>query len=120
MATETFVRRGRRLVEQALGGRGLPGIEWSAYGADKAEVTTQGGRRPDDAFALIEDGVITAWPTKLALVPRLAERVLALAAPRLGAAPSKVADFDRRRFGWPAPALASPPWEGPISWSAAD
>jgi glycine/D-amino acid oxidase-like deaminating enzyme len=120
MAPDAFVHRGRRLVEQALGGRSLPGTEWSAYRADKAEVTTSGGRRPDDAFALIENGIITAWPTKLALVPRLAEQVLALAEPLLGSTRRAVADFDRRRFGWPAPEPASPPWEGAIPWTAVD
>jgi hypothetical protein len=116
--TETFVHRGRRLVEQALG-RSLPGTEWSAYRADKAEVTTAAGRRPDDAFALREGALITAWPTKLALVPRLAERVLALARPLLDAPPRPAAGDPWRPRDWPAPELAPPPWERASQWTSA-
>ncbi|MCG6940962.1 MAG: FAD-dependent oxidoreductase [Thiohalocapsa sp.] len=117
-----FIRRGRRIVEAALGGRSLAGTEWAAYRADKAEVTTAGGHRPADAFARIDGRVITAWPTKLALVPRLAERVLALAAPLLpeprGERP-RASLLERQRRGWPAPALAPPPWEREVPWTAA-
>jgi hypothetical protein len=118
MDTETFVREGRRTVAAALGGRTWPGTQWAAYRADKAEVTTPDGRRPDDAFALLEGRVITAWPTKLALVPRLAERVLALAAPLLKGLP-RAQPFDPGGCGWPAPELAPPPWERAIEWTAA-
>lgn len=118
LETERFVREGRRAVEDALGGASLAGTEWAAYRADKAEVTTRGGLRPDDAFAVRDGAVITAWPTKLALVPRLAERVLALAEPLLGGT-ANTDRVDRQRFGWPAPELAPPPWERTIRWSAA-
>jgi glycine/D-amino acid oxidase-like deaminating enzyme len=118
LAADALVRHGRQVVGAALGGRALSGTEWSAYRADKAEVTTPGGQRPDDAFALREGRIITAWPTKLALVPRLAERVLALAAPLFGDRPA--APVDCRALGWPLPALAPPPWEGSLQWTAAD
>lgn len=112
-----FVRHGRQVVATALGGDAVEGAQWAAYRADKAEVTTPGGRRPDDAFALREDRIITAWPTKLALVPRLAERVLALAAPLFGEPPAP--PLDCRALGWPLPALAPPPWEMELQWTAA-
>lgn len=115
---DELIRQGRRTVAAALGGRTWPGTQWAAYRADKAEVTTPDGCRPDDAYALLEGRVITAWPTKLALVPRLAERVLALAAPLLDGLP-RAQPFDRRGCDWPVPGLAPPPWERAIQWTAA-
>lgn len=51
---------------------------WSSYRVDRAERRTRGGLRPDDAtIETLHDGrLIVAWPTKWALAPRLAARVL--------------------------------------------
>lgn len=59
----------------------LPGVrfddaEWSTYRINRAEALTKNGHRPRDVQVFREGNVITAWPTKLALAPRLAEKVL--------------------------------------------
>jgi len=82
-------------------------LEWAAYRIDRAERRTGGGLRPDDAQCLAEDAsnVITAWPTKLALVPRLADLIV-------GKLPAPALRFDTSVVdGWPHPIVALPPWE---------
>ena len=68
------------------------------------------GSRPDDVFAQVQDGVITTWPTKLAMAPRLADVVEELLndveASGGGEAP-----------GWPGPDLAALPWQEEERWN---
>lgn len=98
-----------------LPGVRLGGAEWAAYRADRAEMKSTSGTRPDDATILEEGRVITAWPTKLALAPRLAERVLdGLTARGLPVS----ASTDRERLaGWDAPPVAAAPWNESRVWS---
>lgn len=95
----------------------LPGVdltaaEWATYRVDRAERRLGGTQilRPDDAQLLRDGNVLTAWPTKLALAPRLADMVLA-------AAPPPQHPFDLAKVsGWPRPQVALPPWETSRSW----
>jgi hypothetical protein len=106
------------------------GLRWSSYRIDRAE-----GRRPDgsrpEGVAVREDGnVLTAWPTKLALAPVLAEEVAerievpAAAGGRDEAGSEASAEADRspevvlRELNWPAPDVAQPPWEQEQEWIA--
>jgi glycerol-3-phosphate dehydrogenase len=99
----------------------LPGVdlsecEFSTYRVDRAERAMPRGGRPDTATVVAEGNVITAWPTKLALVPqltRMIEASLEKSAKRdaIGAA------FDLRGFGsWPRPEVAQPLWETATDW----
>ncbi len=97
------------------GGAFPPGTEWATYRLDKAEVTTSENRRPDDAFAVRHHNVVTAWPTKLALVPRLAERVLELLDP-----PSPPTELAAALADQPRPGVALPPWETGGEWTRSD
>jgi len=49
---------------------------WGTLPIDRAEPRMADGSRPDNVFADEQDGIITAWPTKLALSPRLASAIL--------------------------------------------
>lgn len=113
-----LVEHGRREVEHSLGGLDLSGTEWSTYWSDKAEATTAGGRRPDDAYARREGNVITAWPTKLALVPRLAELVYGLLHHDVSCGGAKV-DMSGELADWPRPQVALSPWEEQREWITA-
>ena len=87
-------------------------IEWSTYRVNRAEAALGGGKRPSDVFCEREGNVITAWPTKLALVPRLADRIAALVACPTGTPewrPNVPPD-------WPRPVVALPPWEKDVEW----
>jgi glycerol-3-phosphate dehydrogenase len=94
----------------------LPAVDfsqsaWATYRIDRAERATPRGGRPDTAAVVSEGRVISAWPTKLALVPQLARMVEGcLPAPRMH-------DYDLDLMkDWPRPQVAQPPWESPRAW----
>lgn len=107
-------------VEAVLPGVNLQGVEWSTYRADRAEPAF-GGKRPDDVVIRREGNVIAAWPTKLALAPRLADVVLEEMKLKASTKPS--ADNSAKGYNqtnWPRPSVALPPWETATSWNHAD
>ena len=87
-------------------------IEWGLLPIDRAEPRMADGSRPDTAFCDENDGVFTAWPTKLALAPRLAAEILerlqadAVLPGQQGALPD-----------WPHPEDALLPWQEEERWS---
>jgi hypothetical protein len=117
MTERALIEHARDELTAVLPGVDLRGAEWSTYGADRAEAAS-GGARPSDVTVLREGNVITAWPTKLALAPRLAETVRGMIAGKAGAsrAPSDVRSPD----GWPRPVVALPPWESASTWIRLD
>jgi glycine/D-amino acid oxidase-like deaminating enzyme len=100
-------RRLRDELRTCLPALNLSGVEAACYRVDRAEAATAMGQRPDDVQIVCEGPIITAWPTKLALVPRLAERI-AQTLP----APAGLDDPDTS--GLPAPSAAAPPWEDAV------
>lgn len=50
--------------------------EWGILNINRAEVRKSDGSRPDTFFVAEQNNVLTAWPTKLALAPLLAARVV--------------------------------------------
>lgn len=114
----------RELIAHARGEiiASIPGLstrqfEWSTYRADRAEAAA-GGRRPDDASVRVEGDIISAWPTKLALAPRLAELITDVVCRNPEPAPGSAQEVTERLRGWPAPAIARPPWETAGQWTA--
>lgn len=88
----------------------LPGFPWPvvsirSYVANRAESSEGGLARSSDVSLRLEGNVITAWPTKLVLAPRLAQGIIKLLpAPSVGHDPaSDVRD-------WPRPPTADYPW----------
>jgi hypothetical protein len=104
-----LLARARAELRRSLPDLNLDGLEWAAYGIDRAEAATRTGQMPDDAHIIHEENIVTAWPTKLALAPRLAQRILQLLAP-----PAHAGGVVRG----PAPPLARGPWET-AQWRAA-
>ena len=107
-----LIRHGAAEIRAVLLGLDLTGVEWATYRIDRAEDAA--GQRPDDVSVTAHRNVIVAWPTKLALVPRLAERINELVdcpprpePPAGGVAPDR----------WPQPEFATPPWERQEQWS---
>ena len=88
--------------------RCVPWIDWTraqidGFRIDRAEPARAGGLRPDEAFVANDQGCLVCWPTKLTLVPDLADRVLAaLDPPRPGSG--------CQALPLPRPTLATPPW----------
>ncbi len=103
-----LVASAARELSACLPGVDFAGCEWSAYRADRAEFRLSRSTlvRPDDATILVEGKVISAWPTKLALAPRLAELVL-------GRVSDGVERWGDEAPPWAAPSVGVPPWEEP-------
>jgi glycerol-3-phosphate dehydrogenase len=84
--------------------------EWDTLNIDRAEPRMADGSRPDDVFVDECDDVITAWPTKLALAPRLADAVEKLLA---GVKPVAAVEA----VSWPQPEVAPLPWQEEAKWN---
>lgn len=54
----------------------LPELEWATHSINRAEPKQSGFSRPDTAFVETKNNVHIAWPTKLALAPDLADKVV--------------------------------------------
>ena len=113
---ETLVTRARDELLAVIPGLDLEGVSWSTYRVDRAEPAAGHGRRPDDAWAGRDGNTITAWPTKLALVPQLATRIVTLVESMLGNAERRRRPPLHDPADWPRPAIAAPPWEEHDQW----
>lgn len=90
---------------------------WITLPIDRAEVRA-GGTLPDDAFVAEQGGVITVWPTKLALAPVAADRVLDhLAAAGIQPQPGGDAGPVDALAGLPRPEIAPLPWQEEERWN---
>ena len=115
MEPAALIEHARAELVKVLPGFDPAGTEWFTYRIDRAEASMSGGFRPSDVHCLEEGDVITAWPTKLALVPRLAYEV----AERIGP-PAETEPIDMTGLeGLPRPQVAKPIWERCQSWSTA-
>lgn len=81
---------------------------FAGWRVDRAEGATDDGRKPEEPVLRREGRITLAWPTKLALAPRLADLVLADLPPPSGHAQPGWPD-------WPAPAIAPAPWDV-VAW----
>ncbi|OGT19799.1 MAG: hypothetical protein A2V90_00795 [Gammaproteobacteria bacterium RBG_16_57_12] len=88
-------------------------LQWATLAIDRAEARQPDGQRPESVFAAEDGGVITAWPTKLALSPLLSDEVMALLTQ--GAVdPSPV---PVKLPHWPHPGYAPLPWQEEERWT---
>lgn len=79
---------------------------WATLRVDRAEPAQSGLVRPDNAFLAEQQNLLVGWPTKLALAPDFADRVLATLQ-RDGVTPAHHALLPEL----PRPALGQPVWE---------
>ena len=93
-------------LRDALPGFAWPTVRIGSYVANRAEGPMVSGARSSDVQILAEGNVITAWPTKLVLAPRLAERVL-----RILPVPNGGSDTASSFADWPRPRVAEYPWD---------
>ncbi len=119
MDQQALVRHARAELEATLPGVVGSDAAWSTYRVDRAEARTADGRRPEHAHVAQDGNVMTAWPTKLALVPDLVDRICGML-PALdgGGDPERQAieiasDVVR-------PEVAPPPWECDLTWTHVD
>ncbi|BCJ09229.1 FAD-dependent oxidoreductase [Pseudomonas sp. AA27] len=81
-------------------------VRWATLRVDRAEPAQSGLVRPDNAFLADQQRLLVGWPTKLALAPDFADRVLA-SFERDGIRPASRPDL----ADLPRPPLALPAWE---------
>jgi glycerol-3-phosphate dehydrogenase len=84
----------------------LSTAQWATLRVDRAEPAQSGLVRPDNAFLHEQDNLLVGWPTKLALAPDFADRVLA-AFERDGIKPGQHPALP----ALPRPVIAAPVWE---------
>ena len=109
----SLLRHAAAELADILPGLDQTGLEWAAYRVDRAEAVTPRGRRPQAETLLADGNTLTAWPTKLALVPVLADRLVE-AIERVGPAVADPVFPDLA--AWPRPSVAAPPWETRTEW----
>ncbi len=101
------IDKAHREINKLLPWVDLTAIEWSTLLIDRAEPKMPGSRRPDSVFLHSDRGVLTAWPTKLAFAPYLANEILQqLHQQGLSPGVSTKDDLELAH-----PEIALPPWE---------
>ena len=65
------------LLEELMPWFELPELQWATHAINRAEPKQSALARPDTAFVETKNNVHIAWPTKLALAPDLADKVIA-------------------------------------------
>jgi glycerol-3-phosphate dehydrogenase len=82
--------------------------EFATFMIDRAEPKQASGLKPDTACVSQVGNMMVAWPTKLALAPKLADDIMQ----RLKQAHMAPQLFDVRELrAWPMPPIARPVWE---------
>jgi glycerol-3-phosphate dehydrogenase len=82
--------------------------KWVTFMVDRAEPQQKSGHKPESIFAKMTNNMTIAWPTKLALAPRLADEILHNLQEH--AITPQFLDVRELR-AWPMPPLARPIWE---------
>jgi len=112
---EILIRHAASELQAVIPGLDLEYCQFSTYRVDRAEKVMPHGKRPETS-QLLEDSdkkILTAWPTKLALVPQLVEIIRA----KISAAIKNSQPFDYEQLSnWPHPEVAQPPWETATNW----
>lgn len=104
------IARARQELAELIPWQALDAAQWAILDIDRAEVRHPDGHRPDTFYLDQQGDIITAWPTKLALAPLLAQQVLDQVA--------GMAKTAQPLPPWPSPPFAPFPWCEPGRWRA--
>ena len=86
-------------------------LQWATLAISRAEVKKPGTKRPDTFYVEQQNKVMTAWPTKMALAPVMAERILEMIE---NEKLTRMAEAELPL--WSKPAYASLPWNEASRW----
>jgi hypothetical protein len=78
LTADIQIQKAKKLLNQVIPWVNIQACQWQTLNIDRAEPAISNGARPADAFVEKTGRIITTWPTKLALTPRLYDKVLAL------------------------------------------
>jgi len=73
---EKLTAEAEELLHNILPWFKLPELEWATHTINRAEPKQSALSRPDTAFVESKNNVHIAWPTKLALAPDLADKII--------------------------------------------
>lgn len=71
-----LIKEAQALLKQILPWFSPPELEWATHNVNRAEPKQSGFSRPDSAYVSSHNNLHIAWPTKLALAPDLADKVI--------------------------------------------
>lgn len=91
----------------------LKNAEWGVLEINRAEIKKPGATRPDSFSIEENNNVITAWPTKMALSPALADDILSMIDKE-----NIQRDEDLSLPVWGEPEYADFPWNESVCWSS--
>lgn len=106
--SEAQIKAARNELSSVFPWLDISKVEFSTFMIDRAEPLQKSGMKPESSFIKVINNMVVAWPTKLALAPKLADEIIMhlekiKLSPRL---------FDIRELrSWPMPPLAKPIWE---------
>jgi len=89
----------------------LKDMQWGVLKIDRAEIKKKGTTRPDTFSIDINKNIITAWPTKMALSPAMADAFLEVLDEQ-----AVERDSDLSLPGWEQPVYARFPWDEEDCW----
>ena len=89
----------------------LSDAQWESFYINRSEAGIQSNFRPDDAVVEKDKDFLVAWPTKLTLVPSLADKVLAYAAEARKSLPEKTIPIAELQSIFEKPPLGRARWD---------
>ena len=89
----------------------LKGAQWGVLEINRAEIKKAGTTRPDSFSIEQNEDVITAWPTKMALAPALADVLVEMVEEQ-----GVECNADPSLPEWPEPEYADLPWDEATCW----
>lgn len=82
--------------------------QYATFMIDRAEPLQLNGLKPESTYSKTIENMTIAWPTKLALAPKLSDEIIH----QLQAIPLQSQLVDARELrSWPMPPVAVPAWE---------
>ncbi len=106
-----LVKAAKKELSELIPWLDLNGAEWGVLEIDRAEIKKPGTTRPDTFSIEQHDDLITAWPTKLALAPVLADELV-----NMLEADSVEKSADPALPEWVPPVYAELPWDEESCW----
>ena len=110
---EKDLERARRELPKLFPGADFGSAGWASFRVDRAEWAGADGRLPGGPVVQTSGSYVVAWPTKLALAPALAERIVGVLHDQ-GVRPA--ASSVEALAALPSPEVAPPPWAEVRTW----
>tara|TARA_Y100000994_G_scaffold246104_1_gene248793 strand:+ start:515 stop:1717 length:1203 start_codon:yes stop_codon:yes gene_type:complete len=105
------IKAAEQLMLKTFPWMNLSSAIWESFLINRSEADIQSGFRPDDAIIKDEKNILVAWPTKLTLVPSLADKAIAYAARMERSFLKTTIPLDKLRSIFDKPSLATTHWD---------